>query len=552
MNARHHAFWPRHLAKDVVIPSTSLYFNLEVSATRYPDKAAMIYYGRTLSYAQLKQQVDALAGFLQVRCGVALGDRVLLDMQNSPQFVIAFYAILRADAMVVPVNPMNLTGELRHYVADSEAATVLCGQEVFAQLAPLMGAGLKHAIVAAYSEYIDPQSDLPLPEAVNAAAAPISAPGVTLWRDALAVRCSPAPHLAGSDDLCVMPYTSGTTGQPKGCIHTHSTVMSTVVIGSAWFESSPESVILGTLPYFHVTGMQGSMNSPIFNGATVVVMTRWDRHTAARLIEQYGVTAWTNISTMAIDFLANPELDRYDLSSLRRIGGGGAAMPEAVAQRLKARTGLDYIEGYGLSETIAPTHINPPDHPKKQCLGIPVSNTDARVIDPDTLRELGPGQVGEIVSCGPQIFKGYWKKAEATRACFIELDGKPFFRTGDLGRIDEDGYFFIVDRLKRMINASGFKVWPAEVEAIMYSHPDIQEACVIASRDANRGETVKAIVVPKAASRDTLKADDIIDWCRANMAAYKVPRHIDFMEALPKSATGKIQWRLLQEKEMAN
>jgi fatty-acyl-CoA synthase len=298
--------------------------------------------------------------------------------------------------------------------------------------------------------------------------------------------------------------------------------------------------------------MQGSMNSPIFNGATVVVMTRWDRHTAARLIEQYGVTAWTNISTMAIDFLANPELDRYDLSSLRRIGGGGAAMPEAVAQRLKARTGLDYIEGYGLSETIAPTHINPPDHPKKQCLGIPVSNTDARVIDPDTLRELGSGQVGEIVSCGPQIFKGYWKKAEATRACFIELDGKPFFRTGDLGRIDEDGYFFIVDRLKRMINASGFKVWPAEVEAIMYSHPDIQEACVIASRDANRGETVKAIVVPKAASRDTLKADDIIDWCRANMAAYKVPRQIDFMEALPKSATGKIQWRLLQEKEMAN
>jgi fatty-acyl-CoA synthase len=204
-----------------------------------------------------------------------------------------------------------------------------------------------------------------------------------------------------------------------------------------------------------------------------------------------------------------------------------------------------------LSETIAPTHINPPDRPKRQCLGIPVHYTDARVIDPETLRELGPGEVGEIVSSGPQIFKGYWKNAEATRACFIDIGGKPFFRTGDLGRMDDDGYFFIVDRLKRMINAAGFKVWPAEVEAIMYGHPDIQEACVIAARDAHRGETVKAIVVPKVTGARKIGADEIIDWCRANMAAYKVPRIIDFVESLPKSATGKVQWRLLQDKEMA-
>jgi fatty-acyl-CoA synthase len=346
-----------------------------------------------------------------------------------------------------------------------------------------------------------------------------------------------------------MPYTSGTTGKPKGCVHTHATVMSTVAIGSAWFGAHQDSVILGTLPMFHVTGMQGSMNNPIYTGSTVVLMTRWDRDTAARLIERYRVDGWTNISTMAIDFLANPELLKYDLSSLGRIGGGGAAMPEAVARKLKDLTGLDYIEGYGLSETIAPTHINPPDRPKRQCLGIPICNTDARVIDPDTLQVLGPGEVGEIVSSGPQIFKGYWNSPQASAQCFIELDGKRFFRTGDLGHYDEDGYFFITDRLKRMINASGYKVWPAEVEAMLYAHPDIQEACIIGATDPHRGETVKAVIALKAGSRGKVGAGQIIDWCREHMAAYKIPRAVEFVDTLPKSATGKVQWRLLQERE---
>ena len=551
MFTSHHSVWPKNLALNLDFPETSLYYNLQVSATRYPRKTAIIYYGRQISYAELKQQVDALAGFLQQKLDVARGERVLLDMQNSPQFIIAYYAILRADAMVVPVNPMNLTAELHHYIEDAQTRVAICGEEVYACMSPLLGAGLEHAIVATYSDYIDPACTVALPEVLQAPRATIHHAQTTRWRDALGAQCVPRPHLAGADDLCVMPYTSGTTGKPKGCTHTHATVMSTVVIGSAWFGGTPESVVLATLPYFHVTGMQGSMNTPIFNGATVVLMTRWDRDTAARLIQDHGVTSWTNISTMAIDFLANPGLDRYDLSSLRRIGGGGAAMPEAVAQRLNDLTGLDYIEGYGQTETIAPTHINPPERPKKQCLGIPVNNTDARVIDPETLRELGAGEIGEIVSCGPQIFKGYWNNPEANQACFIEIDGKRFFRTGDLGRYDEEGYFFIVDRLKRMINAAGFKVWPAEVEAIMYHHPDIQEACVIAARDRNRGETVKVIVVPKASSKNSLSAEQVIDWCRANMAAYKVPRLVDFAETLPKSATGKVQWRLLQEKEMA-
>jgi len=252
---------------------------------------------------------------------------------------------------------------------------------------------------------------------------------------------------------------------------------------------------------------------------------------------------------MLVDFLSNPKLDRYDLSSLRVLGGGGAAMPEALARRLEEVIGLPFVEGYGLSETMAPTHINPPHRPKRQCGGIPFFDTDARVLDVESSRELGPDQVGEIVVHGPQVFQGYWKQPEATAQAFVEHDGKRFFRTGDLGYYDEEGYFFITDRLKRMINCSGFKVWPAEVEAMLYAHPAIQEACVIGARDGYRGETVKAIIVLRPAAVGQVTSQQIIGWAHENMAAYKAPRIVEFVESLPKTATGKILWRELQEKE---
>ncbi len=549
MEPAHYKFWPPGLPHDMPMPQTSLYANLEATAKRFPDKAAVIYYGTTLTYGAFKRDVDALAGFLQQRAGVKRGDRVLLFMQNSPQFILAFYAILRADAMVVPVNPMNLTEELRHFVEDGDITVAITGQELFAQVRPLAGTELKHVVVAAYADYCSAPTDLKIPDAVAAPRESLREQAVTLWRDALAEGLQPAPHLAGPDDLCVMPYTSGTTGKPKGCIHTHRTVMSTTVAGGAWVEMAADHVVLGSMPMFHVTGMQCSMNQPIYFGSTIVLMTRWDRDTAGELIQRYKVNGWTNISTMAIDFLSNPNLSRYDISSMQHIGGGGAAMPEAVAQRLLDLTGLTYIEGYGLSETIAPTHINPPQRAKKQCLGIPICSTLSLVINPDTLAVLGPRETGEIVSHGPQVFLGYWKKPEATAASFIDIEGVSYFRTGDLGYRDEDGYFFIVDRLKRMINASGFKVWPAEVEAMLYHHEAVREACIIGTLDARRGETVKAVVVLKDTSRGRVAPDDIIEWARGKMAAYKVPRVVEFVDTLPKSATGKVQWRLLQETE---
>ena len=291
------------------------------------------------------------------------------------------------------------------------------------------------------------------------------------------------------------------------------------------------------------------MNVTIYSGGTLVILPRWDRDVAGQLITRYTVTNWTLVPSMMIDFLSNPRLEQYDISKLVRVSGGGAAMPSAIAQKLLELTGQVYMEGYGLSETMAPSHVNPPQRMKQQCLGIPIFNVDARIVDPATGKEVPQGEQGEIWIHGPQVFKGYWNDPQKTAEAFAELDGKRFFRSGDLGYIDEDGFFFFSDRLKRMINASGFKVWPAEVESMMYQHPEIQDCCIIASHDEYRGETVKAVIVKKANA--TLTEEDVMFWAHRKMAAYKVPRVVEFVDTLPKSATGKVMWRTLQEQELS-
>ena len=551
MNSLHYASWPAGLSKSLTLPATSVYINLMVSALRYPDKAALIFYDTVITYRQLHEDVLALASYLQQHCGVKRGDRVLLNMQNSPQWVIAYFAILRADAMVVPVNPMLLTEELRHYVDDSGAQLAVVAQEIFSKLSPLIGnTPLRQVIVATYADYLRAQTTLSVPESIAAPNAVVAADNIVLWQDALSKSGALQPHQAGPDDLACLPYTSGTTGQPKGCVHTHRSVMYSCVAGMVWSTVPiPDQVTLAVLPFFHVTGMQVSMNAAIFAGSSLVILPRWDRDVAGQLITRYGVTIWTNIPTMVIDFLANPKLPDYDISGLRRISGGGAAMPAAVAQRLFDLTGLKYLEGYGLSETMATTHSNPSQAMKQQCLGIPIFNVDARIVDPTTLAEMAQGEQGEILINGPQVMREYWNDPVKTAEAFTELDGKRFLRTGDLGYQDADGYFFFTDRLKRMINASGYKVWPAEVESMMYRHPAIAECCVIAAHDAYRGETVKAIVVLRPGS--AASADSIMQWAHDTMAAYKVPKLIEFVNVLPKSATGKVMWRALQEKEFA-
>jgi fatty-acyl-CoA synthase len=497
---------------------------------------------------------------------VQAGERVILNMQNCPQLVIAHFAILRLDAVVVPVNPMNKAEELKHYITDPDARVALTTADLAPELAQASNAlpaeqQLQHLVVTQFSDVFDAQALTPadLPDAWRSWLLPLRelptlhAGQSHAWQALMAqdlTKHLPAVR-AGSEDLAILPYTSGTTGLPKGCMHTHGTIMHNAMAAGLWVNGTPENVTLCVVPMFHITGMVSVMHASIFIGASLVIMPRWDRDVAGQLISKWRVTHWTNIPTMVIDLLGSPNLSAYDLSSLVNIGGGGAAMPEAVAQRLLDQFGLRYIEGYGLTETAAPSHTNPPDAPKKQCLGIPILSVEARIVDPETLAELPQGESGEIVISGPQVFKGYWKRPDATASAFFERDGLRFFRSGDMGRIDEEGYFFMTDRLKRMINASGFKVWPAEVEALMFRHPAIQEACIISTRDAYRGESVKAVVVLRQDHKGKVSEQDIIDWCRDNMAVYKMPRVVSFVDALPKSGSGKVMWRALQEAEMA-
>ena len=555
MTRAHYKFWPARVPHAISPPATALPDNLLVNARRFPQRPALVFLGHTTTYAELAAQVERFAGWLGER-GIQRGDRVLVGMQNCPQLVIAHYAILRVNAVVVPVNPMNKAAELKHLIEDSGGVLAITSADLSAEwlaagmaaqdmvvtrLAEVLpggradGAGLQQ-LPPGWADWLN--ADLALPA------------GATAWADAMACTATPPAMTVGADDLALLPYTSGTTGHPKGCMHKHASLQHNIFAGGLWANANHEDVVLGVVPMFHITGMVVVMHGTLACGAALVLMPRWQREYAAHLIKAHRVTRWTNIPTMVIDLLASPHVDSFDLGSMISIGGGGAAMPQAIAERLWQRYGLRYMEGYGLTETAAPSHSNPYDAPKQQCLGVPYLSCDARVVDPDTLRELPVGESGEILVHGPMVFDGYWRRPDATAAAFVELDGKRFFRTGDIGYVDADGYFFMTDRLKRMINASGFKVWPSEVENLMHAHPGIAEACIISAPDAYRGETVKAVVV-KRVGHESLTESQLRDWCKANMAAYKVPALVEFVDSLPKSGAGKVMWRALQEREKA-
>lgn len=540
------------LVHQINVPQTSVFYNLEVAARRFPDKTAIQFFGAATSYRQLALDVEHMAGYLQQRCGVKRGERVIVFSQNCPQFITAYFAILRADACFVPVNAMLLQDELRHIVRDSGAVAAFVAEELLPQIQPLLGeSSLRHLVVHAYGDALgDDEAGLPISPEVRRRSSDAALPeGAQRWASALDHAIAPEPHRAGPDDLCMLPYTSGTTGAPKACAHTHRTVMTSFYGSSQWRRVSPDSVFLAVAPLFHLLGLQTNVNSAILAGATIILLPRWDREAAAILIERHRVGFWAALPAMLVDFFSQPGIDERDLSSLSMVTGGGAAMPRRINDLLMTRYDLNYIEGYGLTETASFLCTNPVHRPKRGCLGVPTFGVDLRIVDPETRKEVPQGEVGEIVVHAAQVMLGYWNQPEANAHAFMVIEGKRFLRTGDLGSMDEDGYVFMRDRLKRMINASGYKVWPAEVEAILHTHPSIHEACVIAAADEKRGETVKAVVVLRADARDT--EAELLGWCREHMATYKAPRIIQILPSLPKGPTGKIAWRTLQELEHA-
>lgn len=547
-NTAHYQFWPARIPHELIYPRVPLFEFLETSARRYPDNTAIVYYGKRISYRELLDSVERLAAALH-SMGIKKGDRVALYLQNTPHFIIGYFGIMRANGVIVPINPMLTNRELKFLLEDSGTSALITTSDLYGKaLSVKEETGLREIIVGEYDDYLPENPEIPVPTTMLSRAETTGAP--RRWLDTLK-EYPPAPPAVevDVDDLAMLPYTSGSTGIPKGCMHTHATIISNAVSSAVWHNILANSTVLNTLPMFHVTGLIHSFLAPVFAGGTIVLLTRWDREAAITAIEKYRCNGWTNITTMVVDLLNHPDIARRDLSSLMFIGGGGAPMPEAVAEKLTDVTGLRYLEGYGMTETISQTHFNPPDRAKLRCIGIPDFGVDARIIDLETGKELPPGQEGELIVSGPEIMKGYWNRPKDNEESFLEIDGKRFLRTGDICKLDEEGYFYIVDRTKRMINAAGFKVWPTEVESVLYRHPAVSEVCVVGTPDPVRVENVKAFVIPRDEYRGKVTEEDIIGWAKENMAAYRYPRIVEFVDQLPKSGTGKIQWKELQQLE---
>ncbi len=539
-------YWPRDLPRSLSVPKTTIFDNLTLSEQRYPDNVAVHFFGTDIRYTEMLNLTERFAGWLQRIAKVNAGDRVLLYMQNSPQWLIAYYGILRANAIAVPVNPMNRTPELRHYAQDSEARVAVVAQDLFSQLeAAVRDLPFDRIVNVTYSDYLPPWHDYDLPDWVTAPRTDHA--GSVPWLETLAANEKPGPLTVKTDDISSLIYTSGSTGVPKGCMLAHRAYMHNIVSQALWHWTAPGTRYLASTPMFHVAGLNHGVHAPIYVGGTSVVLPRWDRALALRLIERQGIGHATIPPTALRDMLSAPDLEKYDLSSLRRLTAGGAAMPEALAKRLNEVLGIEFIEAYGLTETAATTHLNPVIRPKRGSLGIPIFDTTSIVVDSDSLEPMGIGEQGEILISGPQLFNGYWNRPQATAEAFVEVNGQRYLRTGDIGFMDEEGYFFMTDRAKRVINASGYKVWPAELELVLHQHPDILHACVIGSKDAYRGESVKALVVLHDDRR--LTESELIAWMRERVAAYKCPRAIQFVGSLPKSDVGKILWREVQDAE---
>jgi long-chain acyl-CoA synthetase len=512
-----------------------------------PDRAAIVFYGREVTFAELHDSVCRFAGWLHSR-GLAAGDRVAIFLENCPQFAIAYYGALRAGAIVVCLNPMHKAVELQHEFDDSGARILVTSDQLYAVVEPIRAqTPLEAVVVTAYRDFLPVEPTLPPPASFLEPA--IHHPGTEAFL--AVVRTAPpleTPVQRSLSDTALLQYTSGTTGTAKAAEITHRNLVSNCELQYRYVGGADDEVALGVLPWFHITGMECQMNAMAYRGATLVAIGRFDLVTVLRAIERYRCTLTTLIATVNVAIVNFPRTREFDLSSLRRCFSGGAPVPPEVAKRWEAITGHKLIEGYGLSETTAPTHVNPPDRPKYGTVGLPLPLTDVRIVSlEDPGREMPLGERGEIAVRGPQVMKGYWKRPEATAEAFH--DG--YFLTGDIGFIDEEGYFSIVERKKDMLKVSGYSVFPAEVEAILYRHPAVAEAGVVGVTDPYRGEDPVAFVVLKPDFKGKVREEEIAEWCRAEMAVYKAPRNVRFIDALPKTASGKILKRVLRDQARA-
>lgn len=502
----------------------ALHDRLREVAREVGTKPALVHGERVVRYAELDAASDRLAGAL-ARRGIVRGDRVTLFMPNSIEFVIAFYATLKAGGVVNPINAQSKEREVRFQVEDSGAKAILVHEALWPVVEPIRAQLSTGRVLARTGS--------------------ASADDVTRFDDLLAEQ-GVAAGSAALDDLAALPYTSGTTGFPKGVMLTHRNLTANQQQFFAAVPVRREDVFLNVLPYFHIYALNLLMAGAVSLGATQIVMSRFDMVEYLTLVERHQATVCFIVPPIVLGLAAHPEVDRHDLSSVRFFFTGAAPLAPEPARRLTLRTRIPIIQGYGLTETSPVTHANPMDAAILESIGQLVPGTEHRIVDLETgTRDLPPGDVGEIVVRGPQVMRGYWQKPDDTAA--VVRDG--WFFTGDVGKKDENGYVFIVDRKKEFIKYKGFGVGPAEVEAVLCEHPAVADAGVIGKPDEVAGEIPKAFVQLRAGASVT--ADELIDFVKERIADYKRVREIEFIDKVPRTASGKILRRELAEKQKA-
>lgn len=548
--------WLKHyepsVPAEVEIPNMPMHWALEETARKMPSQTATIFMGARMTYKQVNDLADTFAAAL-AGLGVKKGERVAIHLPNCPQFVIAYYGVLKAGGIIVPTNPLYVERELESQLNNSGAEVILTMSRFYPVIERVRSrTKLRHVIVTNIKEYFPPLLKMLftlLKEKKDGHRVAVATDGQThLWRDLLQ-KYTPvqAPRVeVAPEDVALLMYTGGTTGVPKGAALSHRNLLGNTIQTRAWLPRVQEGkeIILAALPLFHSYGMTTCMNLGVQIGATIVLLPQFIVRDVLKTINKYRPSLFPGVPTMYVAINNYPEVQKYNLRSINACISGGAALPVEVQAKFEEITGGRLVEGYGLSEATPVTHANPLFGLRKPgSIGIPFPSTMAKVVSLETGEELPPGEIGELAVQGPQVMKGYWENPDETAA--VLKDGWLF--TGDMAKMDEEGYFFIVDRKKDMIIAGGYNIYPREIEEVLYTHPKIQEAVVAAVPDEYRGETVKAYVVLKEGQEAT--PEEIIEFCRGKMAKYKVPRQVEFRTSLPKSMIGKILRRLIVEEE---
>jgi long-chain acyl-CoA synthetase len=531
------------------------------AASQWPDRDALVFYGRGITYRELSDAIDRLSCALAA-LGVRKGDRVAIYLVNSPQFVIAYFAALKCGAAVTSISPLYTSHEVRYQLEDSGARVVFCQDLLYEKVAKC-GAPLDAVVVTSIGEYLSPLKRLLGKTALarlfpdlNLGAARIPPAANLHWLQDLLKKYPPRAPQVSIDpdaDLAALPYTGGTTGHPKGVMLTHANMVAAQALAKATFPTfvSGKEVVVAFLPFFHIYGQVVIMLNGLAQGHLLVLFTCPDTEAILSAMERYQATVFFGVPTLFEYLKDHKDTDKVNWRRLKLVLCGADTLHESTTKGWARRTGSSITEGYGLSETCAMSHVNPLQRPKVGSFGCPIPNVMAAVIDPETFAFVPSGQTGELVLSGPNVMSGYWRRPEETARAFLERDGRRWLRTGDIVRMDEEGYFHFFDRCKDLIKCKGYSVFAKDVEEVLYAHPQVKAAGVIGVPDPALGHRIKAIVVLQADARGKVNEEEIKSYCRERLAEYKVPQVIEFRGELPRTDVGKVSRRELRDDHTA-